>query len=260
MDSQERHELQQNDLEEFFTHFGEFWSRWGNTILTTLLIVILVVTAWRFWTTSQANAFQEAWYDLAIAADQPAAAYQQVAESHSIPAVKALAYLRGGDAALGEALGTRMPMTEAGAEDTAPADPQAMVELAGQLYQQALDVSPAKLYRINALLGLGAVAEFHRDWNAAKLRYEQVLEAAGPGYETLRERAQIRLDLLDDLSQPVVFAPDAQPAATQPEMPASQDATEPTSTEMTAPAAEPATTEPASTEPATPAPAGEPAE
>lgn len=219
MDSEHRHELQENDLAEFFAHFGEWWQKYGNITLIVVMAIVLAVAGWRFISFRSAQAHENAWTDLAFATSPET--FRAVAQSHDNPAVKTLAYLHGGDLLLGQAITGETPALPTSPQDdtdaspgapAAPLDRDALLSGARTLYEQALQSAPHVVYRINAHLGLASVAETQSRWDDARQHYEQAIEAAGAGFATLAEQARIRLDMLSNLRQPVVFAPDA-PAA-----------------------------------------------
>lgn len=231
MDSEQRHELKENDLQQFFENFGEFWSKHGNTLLITVTLILLVVFGIRMYRSTVSSAHDAAWFDLANA-NSPAS-LKQVALDHSDPTVQAIAYLHAGDMLLDEALrdSATTPVPEESAIDNGTDDgstegesatdelpdlgideadtpdaEQALAE-AEALYGVVLNESEHALFRINALLGLGAVAEARRDWAEAAKWYEAVAPISD-AYPALALKAKTRLSLLPELEQPVTFAPD----------------------------------------------------
>jgi predicted negative regulator of RcsB-dependent stress response len=212
MEPQHRHELHENDLQHFLTHFGEWWNQHGNRILTGILIVLVLLTGWIWYRKSQVGRHEQAWQDLAVA--NTPERLRTLAQDSSEPSVRVLAGLRAGDAWLTESLS---PDPEKAAK--APA----ALSQARQCYADVADNAAAALpMRLNARLGLASVAEAKKDWPEARKQYTQVTAEAGAGYATLAARAQARLNVLDGLASPVVFAatapatqPTSKPAATQ---------------------------------------------
>lgn len=205
MDSQHRHELKENDLVEFLTHFGQWWGKHGGKILTVVLVLAVVVTGKRWFDASTAAATEKAWRDLADTTSPEG--YRSVALSHQDPAVRALAYLRGADLLLAKS--ATASDDQHTTNDSTTAGSSQDLDSAALMYQQVVDdqdVHPA--YRLNALLGLAAVAEGRRDWDQARNLYLQVTEQATVHYGAIAERAQSRAKMLDRLKKPVVFAPD----------------------------------------------------
>ncbi len=224
MDSDERHELQENDLAEFFKNFGEFWNKYGTWIVGVIAAVAIVFAAYNLITRRAETARQNAWLDLYGSVTYES--YQLVADEHSgNPAVVAAANLRGADLLLAQA--NEPARSEDDLETSGVLNRDEALDTAEQMYQAAYDAAPDPVYRLNALEGLGVVAESRYDLDAARQRYDAIVEAAGDTYPTWSARAKQRLDWLSELeSGPVEFAPDpavpsaaapaTQPAATQP--------------------------------------------
>ncbi len=85
------------------------------------------------------------------------------------------------------------------------------LEQAAGLYHRVLDQAEAPtVYRVNALLGLGAVAESRKAWDQAAKYYDQAAELAKDQLPFLAQQAQERRNLLSQLNQEIVFA--TQPA------------------------------------------------
>ena len=235
MDTEERHELKENDLAEFFRNFGEWWSKHGNTVLIILIIVLGGITAYRFYSSSTYERHQDAWTDLANATGPEG--YVQVARMHDVPAVQTLANLRGADLFRLRAIGRYEPPTSgeqaqtdseaAAADATAGSDsdsssppPSADLEQAAALYQRVLEAEPSQTptaYRVNALLGLGSVAESRKAWEEAQQHYEKAIDLADDSLPALAQQAMRRRDLLNELQRPIVFATQpAQPTGAMP--------------------------------------------
>lgn len=233
MDSEHRHELKENDLAEFIANFGQWWSAHGKTFLTVLLVVVGSFTGWRWIQNQAAQAKEKAWTDLAFATSPES--YQYVAQSHKDPAVRALAYLRAADLSLAIAMvpaGTD-PNDDDNSADTPTVTPDQALRDAGDMYQLAIDEPGTHpIYKLNAYLGLAAVAEGQHEWDTARGHYQTAFDQAQPGYTAIATRAKAGLDTLDRLMKPVVFGPEA--LATQP----SETESAPTQ-EDTTPAAQP---------------------
>ncbi len=212
MDSQERHELKENDLAEFFQNFGEWWSRWGNTVLIIFVIVAGSFAAYRLVNYRTETRHETAWTELANAAT--AANYMEVAAAHQDPAVQALAYLRGADLYLAHARRPEdaPPLPARSEELPPPVDPEMApddaADRAERAYERVLELAEERTYHVNALLGLAAVAETRQAWDDARGYYDQAEELAGEQLPGLAATARQRRDLLVNLRQPVVFAPE----------------------------------------------------
>lgn len=210
------HDLRDNDLAEFFSHFGEWWSQYGNTVLAVVLAGAIVFLGYKFWTIRSYQATESAWSELANTTSPQN--YLSVAADHSDPAVQALAYLRAGDLFAQAARAAHAPA--AASQPAQHLSPEQALSQAQDAYQHVLAVAKHPVYRINATLGLARVAESRRDWSAAQKQYQQALDAAQTAsLPSLALQAQHGLDMLPQLQEPVVFPatqPATQPAATQP--------------------------------------------
>jgi len=227
MENPNRYDQPVNEVQEFIADFKAFWSRYGNSILITVTVAVLVFTVYRVVNAQAQSRLESAWSDLAGTTSP--VTYQRVAQEHSVPAVTALARLRGADLLLAETL---RPQDDAAGAADAPAEtgggaeppgdapvpglgqpesPEAMLDEAAALYEAVLEDGPADVYRLNALLGLGSIAESRQQWDRARSHYERAIEMAGPGHEALRRQAQTRMDLLDRLAEPIALAPDPEP-------------------------------------------------
>ncbi len=202
------HDQRDSAVRDAVEGFKDFWSRWGNAILLTITAILLIWAAYRFWNSRQDAAYQGAWTDLTLA-DNPYA-FEDVAAKHSDPAVTALAELSAADLLLREAVlpaaadASAQASQEGGAADT----PEKKLAWAGELYEAVAANPPHPVYRLRALMGLAQVAETQRAWDQAAQHYEAVVATAGETYDYYAASAKARLALLEELKQPVVFAPE----------------------------------------------------
>ena len=203
MDADHRHELKENDLAEFLGNLGPWWAKHGNTLLITVLVVVAVFVGKRFIENRNTAVLEEAWADLAQATSPES--YRLVAQSHPLPAVRALADLRGADLWLAKAaapLPDADPATEP-SQATAPAlTPTQCLDEAALVYERvANDPDAHHVFKLNAHLGLAAVAESRQDWAQAQQQYTWVTQQAGPGYEVIAAQAKARQGQLDRLKK-----------------------------------------------------------
>lgn len=266
MDTQHRHDLEQNDLQYFLTHLGPFWDKYGMTILLVILTIVAIFSGRTFYGRYVDQSHQSAVRDLEMATSPES--YRGVAQQSSEPPVAALALLRGADLALASAVlpqpaDAAPPTTQPGLTAPGPKGPQTPAERqaalkdAEQMYKGVLDHPAASpVLRLNAKLGMAAVAESRSDWESAGKLYRETIEQA-TDYDVIRQRAQKRQALLEQLKKPVAFAPEpaTQPASQLPSFNFGESKTHlpaalPTDGD-TAPGAEPAA--PAATAPASPA-------
>lgn len=223
MDADHRHELKENDLAEFLAHFGEWWQKHGTKLTLIVLVIVAAYAGKRLIDARSSTAMEQAWGDLATSTSPES--YQFVAQSHDMPAVRALANLRGADLLLAQV--TVPPDDEPNAQtataDAPPdnADPHQALLDAAAMYQRVIDDPAAGLaFKLNAHLGLAAVAESFHQWGQAKQHYNTVVDLAGPAHAAIATRTRTRLGMLDRLDKPVLFAPDPEPAA-EPDSPPS---------------------------------------
>ena len=91
---------------------------------------------------------------------------------------------------------------------------QELLADAEQDYQAVVDDPAAhSVLRLNALLGLAAVAESRQQWDQARALYQQVEQQASSGQERLKELASRHAAALDRVAKPVIFAPEPPPAS-----------------------------------------------
>lgn len=228
MDSKHRHELEQNDLVIFLTHFNEWWTKYGQLTLILVVIVLGSFTAVRFYNYNKMQAHEKAWSGLAQSTSPES--YRATASENS-GAVKALALLRGADLLLAQATVPQTKTDVADMTDTtatektdtgeatqpkvevaAPQvqDPKVMLEDARTMYQAVADDKNVHVVlQINGLLGLASVAEAQGDWDTASKAYDSAITKAGTTYAVLAQQATGRKARLDELKEPVQFAKDA---------------------------------------------------
>ncbi len=235
MDTKHRHELEQNDLQEFFTHFGEWWGKWGNHVLAVLVVIAVAVLGWRFFSARAAESHEKLWSDVNASTDP--ASLRQIAEENAGKPVAALAYLRSGDLLLAKATfrdqASDMPPTASAPAPVSEAEREAWIKDAGAAYEQAIATPSAQpVVRLNAQLGLAAVNEARSDWAGARKLYQQVQQGAGNTFPIIAADAKAREGLLDRLNAPLAFSPEVPPPTTPgsefpstrpaPQIPASQ--------------------------------------
>lgn len=266
MDADHRHELKQNDLEEFLTHSKEFWAKWGNFITIVVLVVVVSVTGYRFYQSRQVSAQEKALADLLSAATPEA--YRDLARESDNPVVRTMANLRGADMILlqlsmpeppndGPGQGSDGKPATDQKPDATPMDPaerEKRLSQAASMYRQVIEQSPHVLYAFNARLGLAAVAESLGQWDDAAAEYQRVATDAAATYPAIAGQAATRLELLDRLKMPLTFAPEPPPPADKPQTNAGTEAmpqvTAPVETSQTTPESAPVAVDPPAETPA----------
>lgn len=221
MDPEHRHELKQNDLQQFFLHFKQWWSKYGTYALVVILLVLVGLVVGRWVGGRQARLLTSA--NVALAQTTSPAGLYRVARMY--PIVRSRAYLKAGNIRLREALlgsgGARDAGTEGrrdagGTGGQAASGPQRhRLEQAAQAYQNAIEAGGAKLVVLNARFGLAAVYESLRNFEAASEQYRIIMEKAGV-YKMLAGQARDQLADLSSLKTPVDFAKATEQAGQEP--------------------------------------------
>lgn len=192
----EHHDLESSsEFSNFFSDIKIFWEKFGTPVVGVVAVAAIVFAGYNFFTQRADQARQNAWLDL-YGSTTPES-LELVVDSTKSPAVRAAANLRAGDLLLAES------------RTANEADAAAILDTAAERYQAALDDAPHVIFELNALDGLGVVAESQYDTNKARGFYEQVKSTAGEAYPYWSQLADRRLALLPELAEPVVFAPEA---------------------------------------------------
>jgi hypothetical protein len=266
MKAERRHELQTNTLARFLENLPLYFRFHLGKILTGALFLVLLVMLIRYRTTSQVQSRAQVQDGLVTArmrlnaleqAEMIGAAplEQRVAERRTVAAqiealVNDILQLADGpeDASVrAEALIVRgdvnwmlgnLPPPEAATTQESLRMPQPSdqyLEAAQQAYEEVLrDYSDKTTSAITALFGLAAIAENRQQWDAARSRYDAILQRpdAGAAYKTLAAQRQ---QLLDELSTPIYLgtlttrpADELDPMSAIPSTGASESTTAPT--------------------------------
>jgi predicted negative regulator of RcsB-dependent stress response len=206
VDAEHRHELKENDLAESLRNFSTFWQNWGNSLLMAVLVGLLALLAYQFFTNRAARAHEDSWS--ALVQETSPAGLRAIAETNSDPAVQALARLQAAELLL-------LKIAEP-ASATQPSTAGQIEEAQSLLKTVADQPGLSPVYRLNALLGLAAVAEDQGQWDEAAQIYQQISQESGSRFAAIASRADQRRQLLDQLAQPVAFAASTQPADPRP--------------------------------------------
>jgi hypothetical protein len=225
LDPEERKELDQNDLARFFENFGEFWNKNGTWLVATIAIIAIVYAGYNIITRRAMEKQEVAWFDLYGSASHES--FRLTADEHDdVPAVAALANLRGADLLMAKVNDPNRD--EDGKVGDTGLTPEEALDTAEAMYQQAMEVAEHLVYTLNALEGLGVVAESRFDLEQARTHYQAIIEQAGEDYPAFTARAEKRIEWLAKLGQPIEFAPEAPPEASETsEAPESEAGAEP---------------------------------
>ncbi len=234
MDSQERHELKQNDLYEFLTHFKQWWEKNGTGTLLIICCLLGGVVGYRWYSGREARFLNDAWSELAMA--QEPEQMVRVAEDYPDTPVAAKALLRAADRLQEQALfGIPDETGNAPPRILNPEQTQQYRERAVKLYQNVLEQGHSgdqpSLIALNARLGLAAAYESLGQFDQAEQQYRALQEEAGV-HGILASKAAVGLEQLDELREPVIF-PDAPPLPPAPILPETTGTVDPIMPEVT---------------------------
>ncbi|MCC7408003.1 MAG: tetratricopeptide repeat protein [Phycisphaeraceae bacterium] len=208
MDSEHRHDLKENDLEDFFRNFREFWEKWGNTLLMAVLAVLVGVLVTRFVNQWRQQRHDQAWE--ALITETSPLGLEEVAKQAQDPTVSILASLQAGEAALrGKPADT---VSLGGLSDARRTE----LTSAKADFQRVIDNPAAdETFKLNAMLGLAAVMEELGQPDEATKLYQQVIERGKASHQpAIAAEAEGRMAMVPRLSEPMRFGPE--PVTTQP--------------------------------------------
>jgi hypothetical protein len=266
MKAQRRHELKQNTLAHSLENLPEFGRQHGTKILLVVMIGLAVALLIRSRISSSRAAEEQAAYALSHgreAVEQlqanagrlaPAGAQeiskivdksvQDVLDASDDPRMIAEARILQGDLNWQLAALPEPPGATTRPELALPRSDEQLLEAAAAAYRAAVEERNAPRESVvTARLGLAAVAENRRQWDAAKEQYQKVLDDPNTP-KPLKDLAAAALTRLEILRKPPLLAAPATapslPGATQPSTTASttaptQPATAPTTTPTTHP-------------------------
>ncbi len=215
MDAEHRHELKESDLAHFLANVGPWWKKHGLKTMVVILVVLLAIIIFR--TSKQRTVAQhdDTWSRLGTAATPNE--FLELVLSVEEPSARALAYLAGASA-----FNTRAALPITGDEGV---NREQALEQADRLVRELIDAEETPpLIRLNAMLLAGAIEENRGNFDAAKAKYQAVLDHPDiNGEPAIATRARFRLDFVPTLSTTRPFGPE--PAAIAPALPPVDDAT-----------------------------------
>jgi hypothetical protein len=205
MDSKHRQDLEENDLFAFLANFKAWWNRYGTVLLAGILMVVLAFILVRYFQGRSVRQHEEAWSGVNGMATTPDA-FVALAKGSSDPNFQARAYLAAGDKYIQKAA---EPVASALGDPSRKSEQDEALKSAKEIYEQVAGISGASpVFKLNAQLGLGAVAEGQRNWAAAQDQYRQITNAPeAQAYPMIVARAEARRKMLDRVAVPVAFAP-----------------------------------------------------
>jgi len=200
MDSEHRHELQQNDLEEFLKNSRAAWDKYGTQVLLVILVAVGVLYLVPYLRGREARELEAAYATLA-AANSPYSKQDAARQFEHLPGYAGIALLQAADASLQQALGLANP-GETPIEGEAKTN---MLNEAAQWYQHVIRLNQSPLQVLNAHAGLACVYETLGQFDKAKAEYEAMKEAAGDQWPNFAALADLRITTMKGLDKPISF-------------------------------------------------------
>lgn len=205
MDSQHKHELKENDLQQFIAHFGEWWGKHQTKVLLIAIVLAGTILGLRILNNRSVEKQDTTFFNLNM--ETSPAGFKAIAADADSDAVRAIASLRAADLLLQEAA-----MPSSGEEGGAtPAERKAKLEEARQMYSQAESSSDNALLKLNAQMGLASVAESLGQWDDAVKVYESIKTSAAESHPSFAAQADTRLAILPRVKTEPNFAPEPTP-------------------------------------------------
>lgn len=261
MKSERRHELKQNTLAHRLETLPDVGRRHGTKILLIVMVGLVVALLIRSRVSSSRAAAQSAAHalnhgrelveQLQVSSERVPAtqfvsvaqeiskavdtAVRQVLDSTDDPRMLAEARVLQGDLHWQLAAIPELPGATTRPELGLPRTDEQLLEMAATAYKAALDLKSSPRESVtSARLGLAAVAENRRQWDAAREHYQKVVDD-GNTPQPLKDLAAASITRLETLRKPPLIAPPAT-------LPSLESATMPATTRTsTAPAPSPPT-------------------
>lgn len=213
MDSQERHDMKQNDLQEFLVNFREWWSKYGTILMLVILVALGGFVLARWYAGREARALEAAYSELDIArgSGNPFALQEVAVRYEDVPGVAGMARLEAADLIVREVLGLLPRQTDA--PPLTEEEKKDQLEQAAQLYLRVIELDQSPLQVLNARLGLATVAETRGDFDAAREQYDRIQQQAGETWPALAHRAEQRMGDLGRIATPIEFPAPPDPPA-----------------------------------------------
>ncbi len=207
---QEHPSTHHDEVQEFLTSFKSLWDKWGNIVLTVILIALAAVLITR-WLSGRAERIREAAYTELAETSTPTGKQEVAMRYDNVPGLAGKARLEAADILLNEALAPADPADPA----ATPAPRKEKLEQAANLYKRVIEIDHSPLQVIYARFGLAAVHESLGNFDAAREQYDAIQKLAADDFEYLATQAKQHALTLADISEPVTFpAPPPAPAPT----------------------------------------------
>ena len=208
MKSEERHELQQNDLASWVYTLPILLKQYGSYILLTIACAVLAFQLYSLYERKQQEGVQKAWNELLATdgeVDNPPAKLRSIISTYEIRPVQAEAYLRLGRFYLQSVLAGNPADGFRGVK----VDKENALGQAESAFKKAIAEFPDFTNTVAAAtLELGAVEESRRNWDGADKYYATLMDKKGPFAGTpFADEAEHRHGNLEKYKTPIVFGP-----------------------------------------------------
>jgi hypothetical protein len=188
MKSERRHELQHNALADWIVKTGKALQPYQNLILAAIVVLVVGVAAYTWWSQNTESQAGQAWYDLnAGLASGNREKLAKVIEDHPDSRVGETAAVLLADLRLNQGCNQRFL-------SKALAEPE--LSKAAELYEADLKVAQSDFLRQRATFGLARALESKGDLTAARKHYEEVVTKWRNG-----AYAAVAKQRLDDLAR-----------------------------------------------------------
>lgn len=206
-DHKEEFHEERSEIQDFRDNMKDLWARFGNHVMTLLIVVLGFIAAKRWWNVWQYKQLENA-HETLNNATSPVALLEVASES-SRADIRPQALLRAGDLSLGFAC------SEPDADKRAK-----QLERAAQAYQLlSQDSLATDAYKVVAQIGLANVAESRLEWEAAEKYWDAAIaEATKAQLPNLLQKASVRKAALQKNQQPVKFGVELPPPPPAPEV------------------------------------------
>jgi len=206
MDSQHRHELKENDLQNAIKGAKDFWGKHQFRVLSAAVLIAGLIFFVRFQNASEIADHENTWMALNTQADPEV--LKAVARDAEDPRARAVASMRVANQLLVTAMD---PNAKSGEEENVKPltdeERAEMVKQAQVYYQAAINESPSPVTKFNARLALATIAENQRKWDDAAKQYDAIVEAskASKGLRWWGQQAEMRKTQLARIGEPIIW-------------------------------------------------------
>ncbi len=200
-----------NDWDDFVSGAAPFWDKWGNSLLTGILVILVAVFAYRLYSVRQAEQMNQAWLNMANSTSPQS--MSTVAADNKGTAVGWLASIRAGNLYLTQArqsaalpMGLPASTQPAATQPAGTAGKDASISQAAAAFNEVInDPNADLLYKINARLGMAGVEEARGAFDKAQALYLGVEKDAKEAYPQIASQAAELAKIAPKLTQKLTY-------------------------------------------------------